>query len=121
MTFTARDEGVTMGISFQRLGSAAPTTPADGLAATVAGMKSDTDHYPDFNQENFDRNVPYQGGQAAEVQFTFTKNGTPGRARVRVFESGGVLSMVVLAADQKHWEQAVPRLDTFLRTLDVTA
>ncbi|MFA1540803.1 serine/threonine-protein kinase [Actinomadura monticuli] len=119
--FTSPEKGVTMGLAFQRLGSAALGTPADGLASAIAGMKNDTGAYPGFEQENFDRSVPYNGGRAAELQFTFTKNGTPGRARVRVFESGGVLYQVLLAADRQHWDAGVPRYETFLRTLDVTA
>ncbi|MFB4311549.1 serine/threonine-protein kinase [Actinomadura sp. GTD37] len=121
VTFTSQEQGVTMGLAFQRLGSAALGTPADGLASAIGEMKDDTGAYPGFTQESFDRSVPYAGGQAAELQFTFTKNGTPGRARVRVFESGGVLYQVLLAADQNHWDQGVPHYETFLRTLHVTA
>ncbi|MFF4238807.1 serine/threonine-protein kinase [Actinomadura geliboluensis] len=116
VTFTDETKGVTRGLAFQRLGSSFQS-PGDGLAAAIGQMKSDTGSYPDFKQESFERSVPYKYGPAAELQFTFTKNGTPGRARVRVFESGGVLYQALLATDQAHWDESVAYYETFLQSL----
>ncbi|NVI93015.1 hypothetical protein [Actinomadura sp. BRA 177] len=119
MTFTDPAEGVTRGLAFQRLGSSFQS-PGDALASAIGQMKNDPDAYPDFEQESFDRDVSYKYGPAAELQFTFTKNGTPGRTRVRVFKSDGVFYQVLLATDQAHWDESVTYYEQFLRSLELT-
>ncbi|MER7545470.1 serine/threonine-protein kinase [Spirillospora sp. NPDC127506] len=116
VTFTDPADGVTRGLAFQRLGSSFQN-PGEGLASAIGQMKNDKDAYPDFKQEKFDRGVPYKYAPAAELQFTFTKNGTPGRTRVRVFEAGGVLYQVLLATDRAHWDESVEYYEQFLRSL----
>ncbi|WP_176579694.1 serine/threonine-protein kinase [Actinomadura latina] len=120
VTFTDRAAGVTRGLAFQRLGSSFQS-PGDGLASAIGQMKNDPASYPRFKQEDFDRDVPYKYGPAAEVQFTFVKNGTPGRTRVRVFKSGGVFYQVLLATDQAHWDESVRYYESFLRSLTLTS
>ncbi|GAA1780336.1 serine/threonine-protein kinase [Actinomadura chokoriensis] len=118
VTFTDQTKGVVRGLAFQRLGSSFQS-PGDGLASAIGQMKNDPG-YPDFTQESFDRNVPSTYGPAAELQFTFTKNGTPSRARVRVFKSTGVFYQVLLVTDQAHWDESVTYYETFLRSLTMT-
>ncbi|MFC4050640.1 serine/threonine-protein kinase [Actinomadura syzygii] len=117
-TFTDQTQGVKRGIAIQRV--AAFGDPGDGLSDAVGKMKSSGD-YPDFKQESFDRNVPYKGQNAAEVQFAFTQNGIPARCRVRVFRFDGALYQAIMAADRDHWDQGVPYLETFLDTLQSTS
>lgn len=74
-----------------------------------------------FKQESFDRNVPFNGHKAAEVQFSFTQNGIPARCRVRVFKFDGALYQALMAADREHWDQGVPYFETFLNTLQSTS
>ncbi|WP_433230422.1 protein kinase domain-containing protein [Actinomadura formosensis] len=121
VTFTDQTKGVKRAVVIQRLGSASQSDPGDGLASAIDKMRNDSSAYPGFEQEMFDRNVPFLGGQAAELQFTFTKNGILGRARVRVFVFGNALYQVLLISDQKHWEGALPHYETFLKTLRSTS
>lgn len=103
-------------MSIQRVASTPQGDLADGLADAARKMRNDPD-YPGYKQESFKRDVPYQGGQAAELQFTFTRDGIPGRVRVRVFELGGAVYQAVLIGDQKHWDAGVPYYETILKTL----
>jgi hypothetical protein len=116
VTFTDQTQGVKRGVSIQRIASTPRGDIADGLADAARQMRSDPD-YPGYKQENFDRDVRYQGGRAAELQFTFTRDGVPGRVRVRVFELGGAVYQAVLIGDQKHWNEGVPYYETILKTL----
>ncbi|NEA23322.1 hypothetical protein G3I70_12570, partial [Actinomadura bangladeshensis] len=118
VTFTDQTKGVVRGLAIQRLGTSFQS-PGDGLASAIGQMKNDPG-YPDFTQESFDRNVPYKYGPAAELQFTFTKNGTPSRAKVRVFRSGGVFYQVLLVTDRAHWDESVTYYETFLQSLTMT-
>ncbi|WP_433467634.1 serine/threonine-protein kinase [Spirillospora sp. CA-128828] len=115
VTFRDPAPGVTLGFAIQRIDSA-EADPGDALASAVNGMKSDTSQYPDFKQEKFTRNISYLGGQAAEAQFTFTKDGKPGRARVRVFKFDNAMYQAILAGAQKDWDQRVRYFETFLGT-----
>ncbi|MFI0483062.1 serine/threonine-protein kinase [Actinomadura sp. 9N215] len=110
-------KGVTLGMVIGRIANTESADPGDGLAAALANIKADTRQYPGFKQESFDRNVPYQGGTAAEAQFSFIKNDNPSRTRIRVFRFDGAIYQFVIFADQKYWEVAVPAYTTFLNTL----
>ncbi|MEU8798636.1 protein kinase [Spirillospora sp. NPDC048819] len=116
VTFQDQTEGVRRGIVIQRIASASAGDPGDGLADAIANMRYDS-QYPGFKQEKFHRNVPYQGGSAADLQFTFTKDGIPGRCLVRVFEFDGAIYQAILVGEQKHWYGGLPYYETFLRTL----
>ncbi|TMQ92447.1 serine/threonine protein kinase [Actinomadura soli] len=117
VSFTDPAQGVKRGLVIQRVSNTDFADPGNGLADAIKQMKADTAEYPAFKQESLDRNVAYLGGTAAEAQFTFTKNGVPGRVRIRVFKFGGAIYQVVLAAGQQHWDGAVPAYETFLSTL----
>ncbi|MEU5988393.1 serine/threonine-protein kinase [Spirillospora sp. NPDC047418] len=119
VTFRDPAKGLVRGLAFQRLGSSFQS-PGDGLASAIGQMKNDSGSYPGFRQESFDRNVPYKYGPAAELQFTFTKNGTPSRARVRVFKSAGVFYQVLLVTEQAHWDESVAYYETFLQSMTMT-
>jgi serine/threonine protein kinase len=116
VTFTDPTSGLTRGLAFQRIGFSLQS-PGDGVASALSQMKNDSAAYPDFKQESFNRSVPFKYGEAAEAQFTFTKNGTPGRARVRVFKHGGIFYQVLLATDQAHWDESVKYYESFLHSL----
>ncbi|MCQ0019512.1 hypothetical protein [Actinomadura madurae] len=73
MTFTDPARGVRRGIAVQRVAAAGSGDPGDGLASAIDDMRNEPGQFPGFKQESFTRNIPYQGGQAAEIQFTFTK------------------------------------------------
>jgi hypothetical protein len=111
VTFTAPGKGATRGLAVTRAkpGPFDTSDPGDALAAATKDFD-----YTDYKQVYFNRKVPYQGRDAAEIEFTFTKNGTAGRARVRVFPFDGALYQVILAADQAHWDATVPVYETFL-------
>ncbi|WP_433239374.1 serine/threonine-protein kinase [Actinomadura nitritigenes] len=111
VTFTAPEKGATRGLAVTRAkpGPFDTGDPGDALAAATKDFD-----YTDYKQVYFNRKVPYQGRDAAEIEFTFTKNGTAGRARVRVFPFDGALYQVILAADQAHWDATVPVYETFL-------
>lgn len=113
VTFSAPDKGATRGVAVARVkpGPFDTDDPGDALAAAMKDSG-----YTDYKQVYFHRKVPYQGQDAAETEFTFTKNGTAGRARVRVFRFDGALYQVILAADQAHWDATVPVYETFLAT-----
>jgi serine/threonine protein kinase len=116
VTFSDPGRGVRRGIAIQRVVSAGSGDPGDGLASSIDDMKNDTTQFPGFKQERFTRNIPYLGGQAAELQFTFMKDGTPARIRIRGFRFGGGVYQATLLAAQKDWEPGVPYFETFLRT-----
>ncbi|WP_190852627.1 serine/threonine-protein kinase [Actinomadura sp. RB99] len=111
VTFTAPGKGATRGLAVTRAkpGPFDTSDPGDALAAATKDFD-----YTDYKQVYFNRKVPYLGRDAAEIEFTFTKNGTAGRARVRVFPFDGALYQVILAADQAHWDATVPVYETFL-------
>ncbi|WP_158581512.1 serine/threonine-protein kinase [Actinomadura spongiicola] len=121
LTIKDPTEGVVRGLAIQRLVSTAFPDPGNGLASALGKMKADTTQYPKFKEESFDRKIPYQGDMAAEAQFTFVRNGLPGRVRVRVFRFDGAIYQIILMASQKHWDGAVPVYETFLDTLRGTA
>ncbi|TDD39201.1 serine/threonine protein kinase [Actinomadura sp. KC06] len=121
VSFTDPAQGVRRGLVIQRVSNTDFADPGNGLADAMGKMKADTAEYPEFKQESLDRNVAYQGGTAAEAQFTFVKNDIPGRVRIRVFKFDGAIYQVVLAAGQAHWDGAVPAYETFLSTLRSTS
>jgi hypothetical protein len=116
VTFAAPERGATRGVAVTRAkpGPFDTGDPGDALAEATKDFGAKDSGYPDYKQIYFHRKVPYQGKDAAEIEFTFTKNGTPGRARVRVFPFDGALYQVILAADQAHWDATVPVYETFL-------
>ncbi|TDC63780.1 hypothetical protein E1200_21520 [Actinomadura sp. GC306] len=116
VTFTDPAQGVKRGVSIQRVASSPQGDLADGLADAAQKTQDDPD-YPGYRQESFKRDVPYQGGRAAELQFTFARDGVPTRVRVRVFELGGAVYQAILIGDQQHWDEGVPYYETVLRTL----
>ncbi|MBO2459055.1 serine/threonine-protein kinase [Actinomadura violacea] len=118
VTFTAPEQGATRGVAVTRAkpGPFDTTDPGDALAEAAKSFAGKDSGYTDYRQVGFDRNVSYRGGKAAELEFTFTENGKPARARVRVFPFDGVLYQVVLAADQAHWNETVPAYETLLGT-----
>lgn len=115
VTFTDQTEGVKRALSIQRV-SVLPSDPGDALADAAREMKDDSD-FPQYEQESFRRGIPYLGGTAAELQFSFVREGVPGRARARVFRLDGVLYQVLLVGDQEHWDAGVPYYETVLKTL----
>ncbi|HEU5026064.1 MAG TPA: serine/threonine-protein kinase [Spirillospora sp.] len=118
VTFTAPEQGATRGVAVTRAkpGPFDTTDPGDALAAATKDFGDKDSGYADYKQVYFHRKVPYQGKDAAEIEFTFTKNGRAGRARVRVFAFDDALYQVILAADQAHWDATVPVYETFLAT-----
>ncbi|MFI0411588.1 hypothetical protein [Actinomadura sp. 3N508] len=120
-SFTDQAPGVRRGLAIQRVSNTDFADPGDGLVDALDQMKKDTAEYPEFKQESINRKVAYLGDQAAEAQFTFTKNNIPGRARVRVFRFDDAIYQVIIVAGQQHWDGAVPVYDTFLKTLRSSA
>ncbi|WP_242901164.1 serine/threonine-protein kinase [Actinomadura terrae] len=119
VTFKDPSPSVIRGIAIQRpsLGLGHNTDPGDALATTANQFKNDSGSYPDYKQESFTRHIPYLGDEAAELQFSFTRNGKPGRARVRLFRLGGALYLALLVTEQKDWDASLPYFQTFLSTL----
>ncbi|WP_207947033.1 hypothetical protein, partial [Actinomadura sp. 7K507] len=116
MTFMDQREGVHRGVNIRRVSSTAARSPADALADRAAELPDDPD-YPGYEQESLKRGIPYRGGEAAELQFTFAKNGISGRMRVRAFEFDDAVYQASLVSDQEHWDESVPHFETLLRTL----
>ncbi|MGH3240377.1 MAG: hypothetical protein ACRDNL_08345 [Spirillospora sp.] len=121
VTFKDPAQGVTRGMVIQRVTNTDTADPGDALADALFRMKNDTAEYPEFSQESLNRNLAYLGRTAAEAQFTFTKDGLPGRVRVRVFKLDDAIYQVILVAAQKGWDGAVPVYETFLKTLRSTS
>ncbi|QKG25685.1 serine/threonine-protein kinase [Actinomadura verrucosospora] len=118
VTFTAPEQGATRGVAVTRAkpGPFDTSDPGDALAQAAKDFAGKDSGYTDYRQVSFDRNVSYRGGKAAELEFTFTENAKPARARVRVFPFDGALYQVILAADQDHWDETVPAYETLLST-----
>ncbi|MEU9022659.1 serine/threonine-protein kinase [Actinomadura sp. NPDC048394] len=116
VTFTAPEQGATRGVAVTRAkpGPFDTSDPGDALAAATKDFGDKDSGYADYKQVYFHRKVPYQGKDAAEIEFTFKKNGKDSRARVRVFAFDDALYQVILAADQAHWDATVPVYETFL-------
>jgi len=76
VSFTDPAEGVKRAVSIQRVASFSPGDPGDALADAAGKMKDDPE-YPQYGQESFRRGIPYLGGSAAELQFTFVKGDAP--------------------------------------------
>ncbi|WP_160573862.1 serine/threonine-protein kinase [Actinomadura physcomitrii] len=117
VTFRAPGKDATQGVAVQRVNTGLlGTDPGDALASAAQGFDDKGTGYTDYHQVYFNRKVPYHGDNAAEIEFTFTQNGTPSRARVRVFRFDGALYQVLAAADQAHWNATVPAYTTLLNT-----
>ncbi|WP_242885212.1 serine/threonine-protein kinase [Actinomadura litoris] len=119
VTFKDPSPSVIRGIAIQRpsLGLGQNSDPGDALATTATQFKNDSNSYPDYEQESFTRHIPYLGDRAAELQFAFTRNGKPARARVRLFRLDGALYLALLVTEQKNWDASLPYFETFLSTL----
>ncbi|MWK33687.1 protein kinase [Actinomadura sp. J1-007] len=114
VTFRDPDGAATRGISVQRVADVTGNE-AKWLDDAAAQFKNDKD-YPDYKQVRYQENVPFLGGQAAEMEFTFTKNGKPGRVWTRLFSFNGGLYDIVMIAQQGNWEASRPYFTTFLDT-----
>ncbi|MBA9007493.1 serine/threonine-protein kinase [Thermomonospora cellulosilytica] len=111
-SFLDRTEGRRRGISVIPLGSGLGTA-AQNLGTATEGLKTE---YQDYRQISFREGIDYLGEQAAEVEFTFTENGTAGHARVRVFRFNGEFYMITMIAFQSVWAESVPHFEMFLRS-----
>ncbi|GAA2122159.1 serine/threonine-protein kinase [Actinomadura napierensis] len=118
VTFSDPAKGATRGVAVSRVqpGLLDTRDPGDALASAAEGFDDKDSGYTDYKQVYFRRNVPYRDRDAAEIDFTFVKNGRPSQARVRVFAFDGALYQVLAAADQAHWDATLPVYDTFLNT-----
>ncbi|MFV2172792.1 serine/threonine-protein kinase [Actinomadura sp. LOL_016] len=115
VTFSDPAEGSRRGIVIQRIAENAADL-GGSLADAAEGFAED-DAYQDYRQVDFDRSLGYQGHDAAQLEFTFTKDGVAGRCRVRVFRFDGAIYQVVLVSRADTWRQTVPYYETFLSTL----
>ncbi|GAA2419531.1 hypothetical protein GCM10010191_33310 [Actinomadura vinacea] len=112
VTFTDPQKGTTRGIVVQKVSN---TTGNEGayLAQAEQGLRQ---KYQNYRRVSFDRSVPYLGGQAAQVEFTYTRNGADGRCRVRLFSFDASLYMITMTARAGQWQPSTPYFDTFLST-----
>lgn len=109
-SFLDKTEGRRRGISVVPLGDGFGSA-AQHLSTAAENLKSD---YRNYRQISFREGIDYLGEKAAEVEFTFTENGTAGHARVRVFRFNGEFYMIMMIAFQSAWEESVPHFETFL-------
>jgi hypothetical protein len=112
LSFTDRAQGRRRGITVDPLGAALGDA-GDHLASASKSFES---QYTDYEQLSLRENIPYLGGRAAELEFTFTENGIPGHCRVRVFPLGGGFHMITMLAQESDWAGSRPYFETFLRT-----
>ncbi|TNY38451.1 serine/threonine-protein kinase [Thermomonospora catenispora] len=115
-SFLDMTEGRRRGISVMPLGHGVGTV-AQHLNAAAEGLKN---KYRDYRQIAFREGIDYLGERAAEVEFTFTENGTAGHARVRVFRFNGEFYMITMIAFQSVWAESVPHFETFLNSFQAS-
>ena len=114
VTFTDSDTSARRGIAVQKIDD---TTGGEamslGLAQAEQQMRSE---YENYRRVSFEPSVPSMGGRAAQMEFTFTKDGVDGRCRVRLLSFDSALYMITMVAKAELWEATTPAFDTFLRT-----
>ncbi|MBE1534440.1 serine/threonine-protein kinase [Actinomadura algeriensis] len=115
VTFTDPARGSRRGIVIQRV-SEAPADLGSALADAAENFANDQS-YQNYAQLHFDRNVRYQGHDAADLEFSFTQEGVAGRCRVRVFLFNDAIYQVVSVGRADSWNGIVPLYETFLKTL----
>ncbi|MFD0900798.1 serine/threonine-protein kinase [Actinomadura sediminis] len=115
VTFSDPAQGGRRGIAIQRIAENA--ADLGGSMADAAGRFENDTSYRDYRQVDFRRGFDYQGGDAAELEFTFTREGVAGRCRARVFRFNGAVYQTVLVTRADSWGQTVPYYETFLKTL----
>ncbi|MEW2358368.1 serine/threonine-protein kinase [Spirillospora sp. NPDC029432] len=100
------------GIVVQKVAS---TTGREGeyLAQAERSMRT---RYENYERLSFDPSVPYLGGTAAQFEFTFTREGVNGRARVRLLSFDGSLYLILMISRADLWTGSTGTFDTFLGT-----
>ncbi|MDL4771998.1 MULTISPECIES: serine/threonine-protein kinase [Thermomonosporaceae] len=114
VTFRDPAPDAARGIAFQRI-AGVTGNEARWLSDAAKSFKNSSD-YPDYEEIAFRENIPFQGANAAELEFTFTKDGRPGRVRDRLFSFNGGLYQALLIAGQRDWDASTRYFDTFLST-----
>ncbi|WP_083999837.1 serine/threonine-protein kinase [Actinomadura kijaniata] len=114
VTFKDPSKESTRGIVVQRVlpGSTDNSVQLRNLSES---FKKDSTEWPDYDEQQF-RTLSYQEGRAAEMEFTFTKSGKPGRAQLRIFTYQGATWMAILAAKRDSWPSTKPLFEEFLRS-----
>ncbi|RSN58358.1 DUF6480 family protein [Actinomadura sp. WAC 06369] len=119
VTFTDPAADSKRGIVIQRIAENA--ADLGGALASAAKEFENDPSYQDYRQVDFKRGLSYQGDDAADLEFTFTQNGTAGRCRVRVFRFDDAVYQAILVSRAEGWDQSVPYYTTFLKTLRATS
>ncbi|MFC9972447.1 serine/threonine-protein kinase [Spirillospora sp. NPDC127200] len=114
-TFTTSTKGVVQGIVVQKVANV-PGDESKHLSSAAKSFANDETDYPGYDQKSFNPDIPYQEGKAAEVEFTFTKNGKIGHCRVRAFSYQGDLYIATLATTEDRWQESVPHFEEFLKS-----
>ncbi|MFC5752568.1 protein kinase domain-containing protein [Actinomadura rugatobispora] len=110
ITFTDPGRDARRGIAVQKV---ANTTGNEGayLAQAERGLRQE---YDEYDRVSFDPSLPYLGGQAAQIEFTFTRDGVKGRCRVRLISFDASLYMITMVGRADTWQAGMPHFDTFL-------
>ncbi|WP_067490331.1 serine/threonine-protein kinase [Actinomadura hibisca] len=114
-TFTTNTKGVVEGFVVQKVANV-PGNEFLHLSNAARQFSTNKSTYPDYAQKSLTSGIPYQEGQAAELEFTFTKNGRAGHCRVRVFSYRSALYIVTLATSEDRWTDGVTHFEEFLRS-----
>ncbi|MGK5559231.1 hypothetical protein ACSNOI_47300, partial [Actinomadura kijaniata] len=96
VTFKDPSKGAMRGIVVQRVATLA-TNNSTQLQNVSDNFEKDETNWPDYRKQQF-HTLPYQEGTAAELEFTFTRNGKPGHAQARVFTYQGATWLALAAA-----------------------
>ncbi|MBO2450286.1 serine/threonine protein kinase [Actinomadura barringtoniae] len=108
---TFKDPNSSRGIAVQKIRDT-PGNERVYLTQTAESLKGS---YQNYNETSFNGKVPYQDG-AAELEFTFTKDGKNGRCRVRLFSFNGALYLATMPALASGWSDSNAKFDAFLNS-----
>ncbi|MFI6521689.1 serine/threonine-protein kinase [Spirillospora sp. NPDC050679] len=114
-TFTSNVKDVKQGIVVQKVADD-PGDESKHLSSAARNFGNDKGNYPDYVQKAFNPAIPYQEGQAAELEFTFTRSGKNMHCRVRAFSYQGALYLATVASAEDRWQESVPHFEEFLKS-----